>query len=322
MVLKYAIPAAITRPLYDLMVEKYTETPGQPVIVHKAVIAAGFKCSYGFVQKAWSVGWPSTGWALPIETVLMNRGIDATPKRKSSKGMRRHEELAARIRISKDEPRTTVGRKKRVAIGPNRAIEEERARLAEAQKRVQAREEELERQASQLAPVAAAAERVVTDAVKEREREALVARNAVSSAMQQLGTLARIGPAMNQVADFVSRQIAARVATGQMPIAEGMNLLDRYALTAKRIGETATKGIQLMRLHLGEPGEIVQQLTSGPDQVTDQDVAFLVKELGGEQNLRQAVSDLGMGLSTPAAAKLLDLQWQRQDGVTGRSTTH
>jgi hypothetical protein len=299
------------------MVALYRLTPGKATPVWRALKSEGIEVSMSTVTRMWLDGQRNYS-VEPIRDQLRREGLwadDPTDK------------LAARLVVS--EPmKVRKGRRIRRAVvlklgdEERERIQAEQARLAVAQAKVDAERADLKAEREALEPYREAAERVVVDAVKERSREALVARSAVNVAMGQLGNLGLVGPAMNELARSIGQKIGQLAASGQVTVADGLRLLDRYAQTTWRIQQMAHKAMTMMRLHLGEPGEIVQMVAPvGADGVTDDDLNALIEELGVE-GLQQAIADLAAGRGTELATKLLNLQWQRQEGVTGRPEIH
>lgn len=317
----------IPREVFQAAVRIYRQYPGMPNHVRRLMIDQhGYRHSVSTIHRWWAEGLVDYGYP-PIRETLAREGIRVVNEEQVL-SRDKAEAMAARMQLvsaAQQKPRRRPVRRVvmlSVDAKPLRQIEDEKARLAEGQRQVEAERRRIEIEKEALKPLREAADRVVVDAAKERAKEATLVMSTLNVVLNQLAQMAVLTQPLQTLAVDTGNKISAMVAGGQLGAKEGLQLMERYSQASWRITSTAHRAMVMMRLHLGEPGEIVKMLPANDDTVTESDVRELVKEMGGDGPLQEAIADLAAGRTTPLATKLLSLQWQRQEGVTGRENVH
>jgi hypothetical protein len=143
-------------------------------------------------------------------------------------------------------------------------------------------------------------------AVDERLREAQGVKASISTSLMLLGNLGQFQKASIEMCRHASASLLAEVQAGTLEWREALKILDKLALTAKRITEQFQITMELLRKHVGEPEKIVGFIGEMP--TTDVDGAMAINALGGEDKLRQAIMDVAQGVDSPEAEALIEFQ--------------
>ena len=150
------------------------------------------------------------------------------------------------------------------------------------------------------------------DAAAERAREAQAIRASLSSAISSLaivGSLSKIGvPLANRVVELVHR----RMADPDFGHKEGLAVLARMSELASNSGKHLRDAMELLRLHLGEPQQILGVVG---DPVAHASTEEAIGALGAD-TVRKAIVDLFDGNVTAEAERLIAWQAERAENGT------
>ena len=141
------------------------------------------------------------------------------------------------------------------------------------------------------------------DSIEERAREAQSVRAAMSNAMSLLAVSGALSKSSIALAQRAAQDIVADAQGGRISWDRAIATLKSLAWLSVQASSVARSAMEMLRLHLGEPEQIVA-VTGGS--------AFAPVELAidalGEEQLRQAILDLANGQMTEVAARLVDFQ--------------
>lgn len=141
------------------------------------------------------------------------------------------------------------------------------------------------------------------DAIEERAREAQAVRAAMSNAMGLLAVTGALAKASVALAQGAARDIVADAQGEKIPWEQAVDTLKRLSWLSYRASGVTRSSMEMLRLHLGEPEQVIAIVGEGPR--VDGEMAA---ETLGDETLRKAILDLANGEMSEAAAKLVDFQ--------------
>lgn len=148
-------------------------------------------------------------------------------------------------------------------------------------------------------------ERARIDAIEEKAREALGVRGSMNSALMMLGNFGRFQRASHEMCEKAAAGLLADVQANRLPWQDALRVLDRLALTGKRISEMFLQSMEILRKHLGEPEKLLG-VVGTPDTRVDGSAAL--NAMGGVDALKKAIMDVAQGVDSPEAERLIE--WQ------------
>lgn len=148
------------------------------------------------------------------------------------------------------------------------------------------------------------------DALDEKAREAQAVRVSMSSA---IGLLAMTQNLVRKAMPAVERSVDKFIAQGNLTGPQAVDLVYQIAKITQKSQESLHRSMEMVRLHLGEPSQIIGVVGNVADSPVDAQSA--VQALGSEALFRKAVSDLMDGNMSSEATQLVELQARKLEGL-------
>lgn len=149
------------------------------------------------------------------------------------------------------------------------------------------------------------------DVLTERSREAHAIRATLSAAITNLATVGTLSKMSVPVAEYTQRKVMESISTGVLKTGEGLSILSKLSALAREAGSNLASSMQMIRLHLGEPNQIIGSVGDPAHKAN----AVLAYEQLGPELVRKAVIDILDGRVSEEADQLL--RWQvEQELVT------
>lgn len=136
------------------------------------------------------------------------------------------------------------------------------------------------------------------DAIMARVEEAKLVRAARSGGLQVLAALLRMGPGIQKISERMGTELALMAAKEGINVRMALGIIRSYTLAMREANTAASQAMEMERLYLGEPTEIIGFADTTVDSMSLEDCAREVQEATAAMGRAEA-----MGLVVMAGGK-------------------
>lgn len=111
-------------------------------------------------------------------------------------------------------------------------------------------------------------EAIRRDAIAARAEEAKLVRAARSGGLQVLAALLRMGPGVQKISERMSTELALLAAKEGLNVRQALGVIRSYTLAVREANTAASQAMEMERLYLGEPTEIIGFADAGVGEMS------------------------------------------------------